>query len=87
MIALLIVPLLLPWLLPPLARRTARRVRPGVALWTITTATGALGRLFRILPGPRRPAPHLAALPGHPSTSSTRVTRQRGEARHRTTRT
>ncbi|MFK0044589.1 M56 family metallopeptidase [Streptomyces sp. NPDC090741] len=42
MIALLIVPLLLPWLLPPLARRTAGRVRPEVALWTITTATGAL---------------------------------------------
>lgn len=45
-----------------------------------------LGRLFRILPGPRRPAPHLAALPGHPSTSSTREPRQRAEARHRTTR-
>lgn len=42
MIALLIVPLLLPWLLPPFARRTAGRVRPEVALWTITTATGVL---------------------------------------------
>lgn len=42
MIALLLVPLLLPWLLPPLARRTAGRVRPEVALWTITTAAGAL---------------------------------------------
>ncbi|CAM5344351.1 hypothetical protein SAVIM338S_01107 [Streptomyces avidinii] len=45
-----------------------------------------LGRLFRILPGPRRPAPHLAALPGHPSTSSTREPRQHAEPRHRTTR-
>ncbi|MFG2976599.1 hypothetical protein ACGFYY_26900, partial [Streptomyces sp. NPDC048331] len=32
----------------------------------------ALGRLFRILPGPARPARHLAALSGHPSTSGTR---------------
>ncbi|MFD5412862.1 protein kinase domain-containing protein [Streptomyces nojiriensis] len=32
-----------------------------------------LGRLFRILPGPARPARHLAALSGHSSTSSTRV--------------
>ncbi|MCX4960867.1 hypothetical protein [Streptomyces virginiae] len=30
-----------------------------------------LGRLFRILPGPARPARHLAALSGHSSTSST----------------
>ncbi|WP_330334182.1 M56 family metallopeptidase [Streptomyces sp. NBC_00536] len=42
MIGLLIVPLLLPWLLPPLARRTAARVRPEAALWTITAATLAL---------------------------------------------
>ncbi|MFI5764237.1 hypothetical protein ACIA8F_25275, partial [Streptomyces sp. NPDC051563] len=31
-----------------------------------------LGRLFRILPGPRRPAPRPAALPGRPRTPSTR---------------
>lgn len=42
MIALLLVPLLLPWILPPLARRTADRVRPEVALWTITAAAGTL---------------------------------------------
>ncbi|MFI1447326.1 histidine phosphatase family protein [Streptomyces virginiae] len=36
-------------------------------------AASALGRLFRILPGPARPARHLAALSGHSSTSSTRV--------------
>lgn len=42
MIALLLVPLFLPWLLPPLARRTAGRVRPEVALWTITAAAGTL---------------------------------------------
>ncbi|WP_030160748.1 M48 family metalloprotease [Streptomyces sp. NRRL S-244] len=42
MIVLLLVPLLLPWALPPLARRVAARVRPDVALWTITTASGAL---------------------------------------------
>ncbi|MFF3861339.1 M56 family metallopeptidase [Streptomyces sp. NPDC002209] len=42
MIALLIVPLLLPWILPPLARRAAGRVRPDVALWSITTAAVVL---------------------------------------------
>ncbi|MFE2142937.1 M48 family metalloprotease [Streptomyces sp. NPDC059456] len=42
MIALLLVPLLLPWILVPLARRVVSRVRPDVALWTITTASGAL---------------------------------------------
>ncbi|WP_053690248.1 M48 family metalloprotease [Streptomyces sp. WM6372] len=42
MIALLLVPLLLPWALPALARRVAARVRPDVALWTITTASAAL---------------------------------------------
>lgn len=42
MIALLVIPLLLPWALPPLARRTAGRVRPEVALWTITAAAEAL---------------------------------------------
>ncbi|MFB6996080.1 histidine phosphatase family protein [Streptomyces virginiae] len=45
-------------------------------------AAGALGRLFRILPGPARPARHLIPqtpsggtprLSGHSSTSSTRV--------------
>ncbi|MGW1771162.1 M48 family metalloprotease [Streptomyces sp. NPDC002104] len=39
MIVLLLVPLLLPWLLPPLARRTAERIRPDVALWSVTGAT------------------------------------------------
>ncbi|MFD9334996.1 M56 family metallopeptidase [Streptomyces sp. NPDC060028] len=42
MIALLLVPLLLPWFLPPLARRTAARVRPEVALGTITAASVVL---------------------------------------------
>ncbi|MFF7340889.1 M56 family metallopeptidase [Streptomyces sp. NPDC008163] len=42
MITLLLVPLLLPWALPPLARRTAEKVRPEIALWTITGATSAL---------------------------------------------
>ncbi|MBP2034928.1 hypothetical protein J2Z77_000712 [Streptomyces avidinii] len=32
-----------------------------------------VGRLFRILPGPRRPAPHPAALSGRPSTPTTRA--------------
>ncbi|WP_434976119.1 histidine phosphatase family protein [Streptomyces virginiae] len=41
-------------------------------------AAGALGRLFRILPGPARPARHLipqtpSGGTGHSSTSSTRV--------------
>ncbi|TXS43255.1 M56 family peptidase [Streptomyces sp. uw30] len=42
MIALLLIPLLLPWALVPLARRTAERVRPDIALWTITGAVAAL---------------------------------------------
>ncbi|MEU9006297.1 M48 family metalloprotease [Streptomyces sp. NPDC059982] len=42
MIVLLLIPLALPWILPPLARRTARRVRPETALWTITAAAVAL---------------------------------------------
>ncbi|MFE2527652.1 M48 family metalloprotease [Streptomyces sp. NPDC059382] len=42
MIALLLVPLLLPWALAPLARRTAERVRPDVALFSITGAAAAL---------------------------------------------
>ncbi|MFD5148063.1 MarR family winged helix-turn-helix transcriptional regulator [Streptomyces sp. NPDC058401] len=46
-----------------------------------------LGRLFRILPGPRRLAPHLAALPRRPRTPSTRTPRQHAQARHQTPRT
>lgn len=42
MIVLLLIPLALPWILPPLARRTVGRVRPEIALWTITAATVAL---------------------------------------------
>ncbi|KUJ33892.1 M56 family metallopeptidase [Streptomyces sp. NPDC093228] len=42
MIALLLVPLVLPWLLPPLARRTAERVRPDIALWSITAVSATL---------------------------------------------
>ncbi|MBO0653720.1 M56 family metallopeptidase [Streptomyces triculaminicus] len=42
MIALLLLPLVLPWMLPPLARRAVERVRPEIALWTVTTATAAL---------------------------------------------
>ncbi|WP_330234733.1 M48 family metalloprotease [Streptomyces sp. NBC_00566] len=42
MITLLLIPLVLPWALPPLARRTVERVRPEVALWTVTCATFAL---------------------------------------------
>lgn len=42
MITLLLIPLLLPWALAPLARRTTQRVRPEIALWTITGATAAL---------------------------------------------
>ncbi|MEU6405166.1 M48 family metalloprotease [Streptomyces sp. NPDC046985] len=42
MIALLLIPLALPWILPPLARRTVLRVRPEIALWTVTCATVAL---------------------------------------------
>ncbi|MGW4161359.1 M48 family metalloprotease [Streptomyces sp. NPDC004788] len=39
---LLLFPLLLPWGLPPLARRVAERVRPDIALWTVTGAAAAL---------------------------------------------
>ncbi|MFJ5518569.1 M48 family metalloprotease [Streptomyces griseoluteus] len=42
MITLLLIPLLLPWALEPLAHRTTQRVRPEIALWTITCATTAL---------------------------------------------
>ncbi|QBJ89105.1 M56 family peptidase [Streptomyces seoulensis] len=42
MITLLLVPLFLPWALPPLARRTVERVRPEIALWTVTCATVTL---------------------------------------------
>ncbi|MEU2023729.1 M56 family metallopeptidase [Streptomyces sp. NPDC016469] len=42
MITLLVIPLFLPWALPWPARRTAERVRPGIALWAITCATAAL---------------------------------------------
>ncbi|MFB6786969.1 M56 family metallopeptidase [Streptomyces olivaceus] len=42
MIASFLIPLVLPWALPPLARRTAEKVRPEIALWTITSATAAL---------------------------------------------
>ncbi|MFF9365342.1 M48 family metalloprotease [Streptomyces griseoluteus] len=42
MITLLLIPLLLPWALAPLARRTTQRVRPEIALWTITCATTVL---------------------------------------------
>ncbi|MFD0020234.1 M56 family metallopeptidase [Streptomyces sp. NPDC058382] len=43
MIALLLAPLALPWFLPPLARRTVARVRPEIALVTVTCATATLG--------------------------------------------
>ncbi|MFF0431026.1 M48 family metalloprotease [Streptomyces sp. NPDC004327] len=39
---LLLLPLLLPWGLPPLARRVAERVRPDIALWTVTAAAAVL---------------------------------------------
>ncbi|MFF0189306.1 M48 family metalloprotease [Streptomyces sp. NPDC005244] len=39
MIALLLIPLILPFALPPLARRVVDRVRPEVALWTVTAAS------------------------------------------------
>ncbi|MCT6782143.1 M48 family metalloprotease [Streptomyces sp. CS7] len=42
MITLLLIPLVLPWALPPLARRAAHRVRPEIALWTVTGATAVL---------------------------------------------
>ncbi|MFE4212814.1 M48 family metalloprotease [Streptomyces sp. NPDC056844] len=42
MITLLLIPLVLPWVLPPLARRTVARVRPGIALATVTCATATL---------------------------------------------
>ncbi|MFG2116124.1 M48 family metalloprotease [Streptomyces sp. NPDC048718] len=38
----LLLPLALPWGLPPLARRVAERVRPDIALWTVTSAAAAL---------------------------------------------
>ncbi|MBT2387301.1 M48 family metalloprotease [Streptomyces sp. ISL-11] len=42
MIALLLLPLLLPIALPPLARRVVGKVRPDIALWTVTLASAAL---------------------------------------------
>ncbi|WP_405558062.1 M56 family metallopeptidase [Streptomyces sp. NBC_01171] len=42
MITLLLIPLVLPWALPPLARHTVERIRPEIALWTVTCATATL---------------------------------------------
>ncbi|MEV5795763.1 M56 family metallopeptidase [Streptomyces sp. NPDC052192] len=42
MIALLLIPLVLPFALPLLARRVVDRVRPEVALWTLTSASAIL---------------------------------------------
>ncbi|MFE2164344.1 M56 family metallopeptidase [Streptomyces sp. NPDC059447] len=39
---LLVAPLLMPWILPILARRTTERVRPDIALCTVTVGTAAL---------------------------------------------
>ncbi|BDH12689.1 hypothetical protein HOK021_38680 [Streptomyces hygroscopicus] len=55
---------------------TGRRLRPGQEDGEDRAAVRVdrgLGRVFRITPGPRRPARHLAALSHHPSTPSTRV--------------
>lgn len=42
MIALLLIPLVLPFALPLLAHRVVDRVRPEVALWTVTSASALL---------------------------------------------
>ncbi|MDX3077610.1 M56 family metallopeptidase [Streptomyces sp. NPDC088354] len=42
MIALLLLPLVLPFVLPSLARRVVHQVRPGIALWAVTSAAAAL---------------------------------------------
>ncbi|MFD4726746.1 M48 family metalloprotease [Streptomyces seoulensis] len=42
MITLLLIPLLLPWALRLPARRTVERVRPEIALWTVTCASVTL---------------------------------------------
>ncbi|MEU4726671.1 antibiotic biosynthesis monooxygenase [Streptomyces sp. NPDC023588] len=51
-----------------------------------TSVDAHLGRLFRILPGPRPLAPHLAALSARPGTSSTRHAPPPCQARHQTPR-
>ncbi|WP_327303445.1 phosphotransferase [Streptomyces sp. NBC_01298] len=63
----------------------ARRFRPPLPVDPDVVL--GLGRLFRILSGPRRLAPRLAALPRRPRTPSTRAPRQHAQARHRTPRT
>ncbi|MFB7266850.1 hypothetical protein ACFCXH_32600, partial [Streptomyces nojiriensis] len=46
----------------------------GLAVTAASTPPERLGRVRKVPPAPRRLAPHLAALSGRPSTSSTRAT-------------
>ncbi|BAU87575.1 integral membrane protein [Streptomyces laurentii] len=63
----LLLPLILPWGLPPLARRVADRIRPDIALWTVTAAAavlalGVLACLGALLLPPALAVPPLAQL-------------------------